>query len=1295
MQHSQKSIVLIILLYLFLGCVWISATDYLLGWIYPDNPSTLAWQTAKGLAYVLGTGVFFYLALRSTSSKVAAECAMAIASAGGDSTAEKMLPVKHFRLWVPMTVFVLLSLVLIINGIAVYRQISGTIRKNAWANLQNVAGLKVQQIKVWHQERSGDVATITRDGSFMNDLQTWLQKEGSEVPVPERIARRMNALRQAYAYQEIMIYDVRGVPRYRHTERNGNPLDDPALATMFTKIRSTSPALRISTSKDSGFDFVMPLATADGSVFGMLVLGMTENNRLFPELNWRPDSALSAETLLVQESRDGEPMVFVFSAGEDGGSAQNALDRENLLAFAKRMNQEGLFETADHRGVPVLAAVEMVPGFDWMLVTKVDQAEVYLPLFRVGMISGITVLFLVGVSGIGIGLWWRQQMAGFALERVQGQLQRKALRKHFEYLTRFANDIVLLLDDVGCVVEANERAVEAYGYPRSKLIGLGVRDLRVRETMADFDNQWQTAFNAGIIFETRHRRSNGSEFPVEVSARRIDVGGKVWCQSIIRDISERKQAEQKIHRLTSLYNVLSQTNQAIVHHQNRQDLFGEVCRIAVQLGFLRMAVIVSIDRESGKISPVSAFGAEESFLKTIGASGSDGTGAQEAVSQVLKEKRAYVCNDVALDPLLCDRREIAELYGWRSKALFPLFINGEIFGVLNLYAAEKDFFAPDMMEVLNEMATDITFALNSFEKEATRKKTEERFRETSATLKALHQAAPLPIMIIDLEGRATFWNPAAQKVFGWSEEEILNRPLPLIPVDKQEEFLQNISCVKKGEHLRGVEVTRRRSDGRLLDMLLFAAPLYNAEGNVEQIVAMLMDVSEQKQAREHIVCLAHYDQLTGLANRTLLRERFSRETSRAQRDGRHMALCLIDLDKFKTVNDALGHSIGDKLLVQVARRLEKNLRRADVVCRPGGDEFLLLLTDLENPKNCGKVILKILKNLEEPYSLDGHTLRITASMGVSIFPEDGVDLDTLFRNADAAMYSAKDKGRNNFMFFRSQMNQRVLDRLDLENSIRIALEEKNFFLHYQPQVDIQSGQITGAEALLRYSHPERGLIPPDQLIPVAEDSGLIVGIGEWVIDEACRQLNLWDEKGLTALTMAINLSPVQIFQENFAERAKSILDGHRIAPGRLTFELTESIFMKEDDRVRNTLFELKKLGVSISLDDFGTGYSSLSYLKRYAVDELKIDRAFVKDVCSDLGDAAIVRATIQMAHSLGLTTVAEGVEAPAQLEFLRNQLCDSYQGYWCSPPLGAEEFLALFASGKEQKSDCVIPEGSS
>lgn len=1285
MFRSKRPIILTVCLYLVFGFSWILGTDYLLERSFPDPEAFAGWQSVKGLAFILTSAIFFFLALRSTAAKVSVDASLGVTEGCEHSDPSDSPRKTTGRLWVPVGLFVVTIFVLMVAGVAVYRQIYIAMRADAWSDLRNVAGLKALQVNDWRRERFGDVATITGDKNFMQTLQVWLERGENSGVVPDRIIRRMEAIRKGYGYHALLICDTSGTLRYSASE---HPSPIPAEPVLNKVLRERRPAFSsFHVPLEGGpqvVDFVVPLANAEGGrekIFGALVFRMPIENGLFPDLQWWSGSFRSSETLVIQNAGNVSPVVISFR--HDGGMKHVVTQGDKiggLRSFLLQVKQEHVSETLDYRGVPVLAVLEPVPDADWLLVTKVDRDEVYRPLRRLGMASGLAVLFLTGVSALGIGLWWRQQQAGFAVAQLRGQLQRQSLRQQLEYLTRFANDSILLLDGQGKIVEANERALKTYGYSRQELLGMNIRALRAPETLKDFDTLWEKSYDQGVLFETRHRRADGSFFPVEVSARRVETGDRVWCQSIIRDITERKLHEEKIQSLTRLYNVLSHTNQAIVRHRDQQSLFDDICRVAVQIGGLRMAVITAIAPDPGQFSPVANHGADPDFLSTINRRSLEGIGGHGPTLKVVKSKQPFICNDIEGDAALQPCLDLAERFGFRSVALFPLTRGGTIFGTLNLYAMEKHFFDPDLTAVLEEMASDITFALDTFDKERARIKVEERLRETSETLTAVFKATPLPVVINDLKGRVILWNPAAEQVFGWRQEELIGKVLPTVPDDRGDEFFALVERVKNGELLREIEVRRLRRDGTLLDMMLFASPLYDGNGQVDRIVALFMDISEQKKAREHIVCLAHYDQLTGLGNRTLLRDRFAQETSRARREGRNLALCLIDLDKFKTVNDALGHSLGDNLLVQVARRLEETVRGADIVCRPGGDEFLILLTDLEEPQDVGKIAQKILQKLEIPFSLEGHTVRMSASMGIGIFPEDGQDLDTLFRNADTAMYAAKEKGRNNFMFFRGEMDRRIRDRLSLENTLRSAFEKKEFFLYYQPQVETESGRITGAEALLRYRHPVEGMIPPDRIIPIAEDSGLIVGIGEWILEEACRRIQDWQMKGLKGLTMAVNLSPVQIFQENFADRARTIMEAHRISPTFLNLELTENIFMEEDQRVRKTLMALKKLGVKISLDDFGTGYSSLSYLKRYAVDEIKIDRTFVKDLCNDPGDAAIVVATIQMAHSLGLQVVAEGVETADQLTFLQNRGCDKYQGYLCSPPLPADDFLSFVES---------------
>jgi len=436
------------------------------------------------------------------------------------------------------------------------------------------------------------------------------------------------------------------------------------------------------------------------------------------------------------------------------------------------------------------------------------------------------------------------------------------------------------------------------------------------------------------------------------------------------------------------------------------------------------------------------------------------------------------------------------------------------------------------------------------------------------------------------------------------------------------------------------------------------------------------EVAERQQAESRVLHLANHDALTGLPNRRLLLDRLGQALAMAHREHHHAAVLFMDLDRFKTINDSLGHMMGDMLLQNVARRLQQTLREGDTVSRLGGDEFVVVLPSLEHPKAAEKVALKLVEALAPPFDLGGQELRVSASIGISLFPEDGMDTETLLRNADSAMYHAKEMGRNNYQFFLEAMNVAAAERLRLENDLHRALERNEFELHYQPRISVASGRTCGIEALIRWRHPERGLVSPGQFIPVAEDTGLIVPIGEWVIEEACRQGASWCSAGLPQLPVAVNLSPRQFRQSSLMEAVARALRRHGWPSHLLELEITEGVLMQHTEDTLRTLEALNRLGVSLAIDDFGTGYSSLSYLKRFPVHYLKIDQSFVRDVTVDPEDAAIVGAIIGLAHSLGMTVVAEGVETAGQFDFIREAGCDEAQGFHFSRPMPAGELAA-------------------
>lgn len=450
--------------------------------------------------------------------------------------------------------------------------------------------------------------------------------------------------------------------------------------------------------------------------------------------------------------------------------------------------------------------------------------------------------------------------------------------------------------------------------------------------------------------------------------------------------------------------------------------------------------------------------------------------------------------------------------------------------------------------------------------------------------------------------------------------------------------------------------------------------LIKGQGDGNLISRSIRYAMERKRNERGLTLLAQYDSLTGLANRMLFRERLSRAIIRAGRQSSMVALLFIDLDRFKNVNDTLGHDGGDQLLKVVADRLTACMRKGDTVARLGGDEFTVIFEDIEKAEDVIPIVHKMNNAMQEPVDLLGHEVFVTSSIGITMYPLDDKSEDGLLKNADTAMYQAKEQGRNCFCFYTKGLQKRTVERLHLESKLRAALEKNEFVLHYQPKINLQTRRIVGAEALIRWEHPGLGRVPPDQFIPLAEDTGLIVPIGEWVIREACRQIRNWQENGICDLRMAVNLSARQFKEANIQILILDIIRETGIAPSSLEIEITESLIMDDTERINGVLQELKGNGIHISMDDFGTGYSSLSYLKKLNVDSLKIDRSFVNDIIIDSEDAIIAEAVIALGHSLRLQVVAEGIETEEQLEFLRALKCDEGQGYYFSHPLPAIDF---------------------
>jgi len=558
----------------------------------------------------------------------------------------------------------------------------------------------------------------------------------------------------------------------------------------------------------------------------------------------------------------------------------------------------------------------------------------------------------------------------------------------------------------------------------------------------------------------------------------------------------------------------------------------------------------------------------------------------------------------------------------------------------------------------------------------------EALRASEAHLRAVVDAEPECVKLLGPDGLVRQMNAAGLALLeADGPEQVIGKPvMDLIAPEHRETFRAFNESVLRGN--RGsleFEIVSLKGTRRWLET--HAVPLRDEKGETLHL-GITRDIGERKRAEERLNYLAHYDSVTGLPNRTLLADRMQQAMIEAQRHERLVGIVFLDLDRFKNINDSLGHEVGDQLLRAVAERLTGAVRKGDTVARLSGDEFTLVLADMAHVDDAVRVAQKILDVFMQPFRIAGRELFFTASMGITLYPFDEQEVEGLLRNADVAMYRAKELGRNSYHFYTAEMTVKAEESLALENEMRRALKRKEFSLHYQPVVDLRSGRIAGMEALLRWNHGERGPISPAQFIPLAEETGLIVPVGEWVLRAACAQAKGWHDAGFRELRLAVNISARQFQDKNFAFVVARILEETGLDPRALDLEITESVIMQQAEASVATLREFSARGVSFSIDDFGTGYSSLSYLKRFPIDFLKIDRSFVRDITTDTDDATLVATMITMAHGLGIKAVAEGVETQAQLAFLDEHRCDAIQGYYFSRPVPAEEFASLLRAKK-------------
>jgi len=752
-------------------------------------------------------------------------------------------------------------------------------------------------------------------------------------------------------------------------------------------------------------------------------------------------------------------------------------------------------------------------------------------------------------------------------------------------------------------------------------------------------------------------------------ARQDEIGDLIVSfNQLLKTLAQR---DEKIQFFTNMYAALNHCNQAIVRCTHESELLSQICRSVVQFGGMKMAWIGMLDGSGKWVKPVASFGDGIEYLDGIDISidvneptGRGPTGIS------MRENRPYWCQDFLHDPATSAWHERGSRFGWESSGAVPLLRQGHVVGTLTVYSGTAHVFNDAVKNLLLEMANDISFALDNFDREEQRLKAE-------ATLSKLSLAvaqSPHSIVITDLDANIEYANAAFCKVSGYSLDEAIGHNPRIMQSGKtQKATYENMwAHLTRGDLWRG-ELLNRRKDGSEFTESALISPVRQAQGQITNYLAIKEDITEKKSAAERIQRLIHFDALTGLPNRIQLFERFNYALILAQRSGEKLTVMVLDIDHFKNINDNFGHSVGDQLLMELARRIKGNLREEDTLSRQGGDEFILLLPDTDGD-NAALVASKLLNVVSQPAQCGDHELITTASIGMAIYPSDGSDLETLSKNSEIAMYRVKQDARNSFRFFSQEMQAHSARTLQLNFALRHALERNELHLHYQPQLSLSNGCVVGAEALLRWQHPELGMISPAEFIPVAEDSGQIIPIGEWVMRTAAHQLKMWLERGLPPMVVAVNLSAVQFRQANIADVITRIVDEVQLPHEYFEVELTEAVSMKDPQAAIMVMDSLHALGIRMSIDDFGTGYSSLSYLKKFKINKLKIDQSFVHHLSEDPEDKAIVSTIINLASSPGLHTIAEGVETASQLAFLRLHGCDEVQGYYFSKPLAADEF---------------------
>jgi len=842
----------------------------------------------------------------------------------------------------------------------------------------------------------------------------------------------------------------------------------------------------------------------------------------------------------------------------------------------------------------------------------------------------------------------------------------------FSEIFELHDDVMLLIEpDDGHIIDANISASHFYGYSQTVLRSMRIQDINLMTAEEVAQERALAKKQQRNLFIFRHKLSNGLSKTVEVTSTPVSYQGKMVLLSIIRDLSYRGKLHDNLwHYHEDLEDVIDDQELNI---RNKNEQLIVVLSISIaSLIIVVTGLIISLYRQrqakddNYRLSQI----VQQSPLSVVR---TDVDGNIDYVNKQFELSSGYVAEEVlGKKPSILKSGKTSDS---EYEELWKTITQGNVW-VGEFHNVRKDgehFWEKATIGPVRSINNEISHFIALKEDITELKKGEKRLRLAATVFESASEA----VMVTDADNKIQAVNKAFTDITGYSAEEAMGQDPGILASGHHDEafYQQMLTSLKETDNWQG-EIWNRRKNGEIYTEWLAITATRDSRGKLENYVSLFSDITKRKENEVRIQFQANYDSLTGLANRTLFGDRFSQALKHAQREKHQVALLYLDLDGFKHVNDTLGHSKGDALLKEVATRLVSSLRKSDTVARLGGDEFVILMPDGNSIKHIEHMAMKVQESISVPYSLDGHDAFVSASIGITVYPDDGEDTETLMRKADSAMYKAKASGRNNFQFFTVEMDKKAQQRRELEHDLRRALEHDEFSVYFQPVMDVSKSCIAGAEALIRWHHPEKGLIPPNDFIPLAEDIGLIVPIGEWVLRQACLEAVKWHQQYHNAPRVAVNLSSHQFQRGSIFNLTKEILAETGLSPQQLILEITESVLISDDVATLTQLQALRGLGVDLSIDDFGTGYSSLSYLKKFPITALKIDRSFVMDVTTNQEDEVLIKAIVSMAKSLNLKVVAEGVETNEQVNLLQQIDCQYIQGYFYSKPLPKDDFLS-------------------